>query len=682
MPNMNRVVAIIAVLTAAACAKQSSRTASTPPTRPTTAVALAEQRGPVRSVGAAVSLASPPSSAIAATGWSSLVVEVARVETGELVDLATAQNNVCGLYASGLAVCVDVVSRARTVVFAANPALQLRGPLKLRVANQLLCVESVWSVMCRSINSSAPSNQRVAEVRVPRGEWILDSVRGVVCTITTCVSVNTAAPASSAVLMFSSAVLPEAGPLRRSLVTTASRWALDQCPMQNGRGCLWCEGSGMCAKWRKALDIMRTPPKMPRRTTCVNGPNQVERCPPEPRARPIVMSDAAKRALIEKAWPTTEGTVAFGLVAELPDLGGRRRLVGSESAMCVVDPDDAFCATATTAPHSVARLPDWSNRNTAPVFVWATRLCALSRRDFRVTCSEIDLPSSAAVTVNLPSTTQLEKYTGIIAASNQRLCFSDPLGSVTCLTPDGAAPITIDATTLRGADGTSNLAVATADAARAKRSVSSARYFGDRFVTVNGPYLCRGDACQHAVTAVRVNRDDIPKQSPLVLSPRATQEFAQYEKRPIDNGAYACAPPVPKREDASVLERLADLSLPTVPLGRGGNWRCTNGTDAGFDVEVPTSWSRVIWWGNAACHATSSMLSCLPIREGGRTIHTVHVGFEIFAIDASSELLCVSAETVATPPICWRLDPSVGSFSPQLVTVPATLLAAPPARIR
>ncbi len=684
MPNLNRVVAIITLLTAAACANQSSRTAFTPPTGSTTTVASAKPIDPMPSVGPAttVSLASPPSSVVPATGWSSQPVAVARIETSELVDLATAKNNVCGLYASGLAVCVDVASRARTVVFAANPGLQIRGPLKLRVANQLLCVESAWSVMCRSLDGTAPSDLRVAEVRIPRGEWILDSVRSAVCTMTSCVSVNTAAPASPAAPMFALSVLPEAGPLRRSLVTTENRWALDQCPTQNGRGCLWCEGSGVCAKWRKALDILRTPPKMPRRTTCINGPNQVERCPPEPRARPIVMSDAAKRALIEKAWPTTMGTVAFGLVAELPDLGGRRRLVGAESAMCVVDTDDAFCATATTTPHSVARLPEWSNRNTEPVFVWATRLCALSRRDFRVTCSEIDSPSAAAVTVNLPSTTQLEKYTGVIAASTQRLCFSDPLGGVTCLTPDGTASITIDATTLRGTDATPNLAVTTPGGARAKRSVSSARYFGDRFVTVNGPYLCRGDTCQHAVTAVRVMRDDVPKQPPLVLSPRATQEFAQYEKRPIDNGAYACAPPVPKREDASVLERLADVSLSTVPLDRGGNWRCTNGNDVGFDVEVPAQWSRVIWWGNSACQASGSMLSCLPIREGGRTIHTVDVGFEIFAIDASSELLCTSAEAAATPPACWRLDPSAGSFAAQRVTVPANLLAVPPATIR
>lgn len=605
-----------------------------------------------------------------------------RVDTGELVDLATAKNHVCGLYGSGLAVCVDVSSRARTVVFAANPGLQLRGPLKLRVANQLLCVESAWSVMCRNIDGTAPSDRRVAEVRIPRGEWILDSVRRAVCTMTTCVSVNPAEPASAAVPMFALSVLPDAGSLRRSLVTAENRWALDQCPTQNGRGCLSCEGNGLCAKWRKTLDIMRTPPKMPRRTTCVNGPNQVERCPPEPRARPIVLSDAAKRALSEKAWPTTTGTVSFGLVAELPYWGRRHRLVGDESAICVVSDEDAGCATATTPPHTVAWLPEWRNRYVEPLFVWATRLCALSRRDFRVTCSEINLPSATAVTVNLPSTTQLEKYTGVVAASTHRLCFSDPRGGVTCVTPDGAAPITIDATTLRGADATASIAVATPGVARAKRSVSSARYFGDRFVTVNGPYLCRGDTCQHAVTAVRVMRDDVPKQPPLVLSPRATQEFAQYEKRPIDNGAYACTPPVPKREEVSVLERLANVSLSTVPLDRGGNWRCTNGNDAGFDLEVPAQWSRVIWWGNSACQASGTLLSCLPIREGGRNMFTVEVGFEIYAIDASSELLCASAEAAGTPPACWRLDSIADTFVPQRVVVPAPLLAAPPAQIK
>jgi hypothetical protein len=269
----------------------------------------------------------------------------------------------------------------------------------------------------------------------------------------------------------------------------------------------------------------------------------------------------------------------------------------------------------------------------------------------------------------------------VVAAANQRLCFSDPLGGVTCVTPDGTAPITIDATTLRGTDASANLAVTTPGGAHAKRSVSSARYFGDRFVTVNGPYLCRGDACQHAVTAVRTSGDDVPDQPPLVLSPRATQEFAQYERRPIDNGAVACAPPVPKRQAASVLERLAAVSLSTVPLDRGGNWRCTNGKDAGFDVDVPARWSSVMWWGHSACHASGSTLSCLPIREGGRKMFTVEVGFEIYAIDASGELLCVSAEAAASPPICWRLDSIADTFVPQRV-VPAHLLEAPPARIK
>ncbi len=598
-------------------------------------------------------------------------------ETGELVDIATAQSRICALYASGLAVCVDVQSRLRTVVFAANPGLQIRGSLKLRVADNLLCVASVWSVMCRAIDGAATPAGRVAEVRGPRGDWLLDSVRREICTTSTCVSIGSRELATPAAPMFPTTVLAEAGPLRRSAVTTENRWALDQCANSNGHGCLFCEGSGVCAKWRKSWDIAHTPPKMPRRATCINGPNQVERCPPTPPVRPIVMSEKTKHALIEKAWPVTTAPVSFGLVAQLPELGRRHRLVGNSSAMCVLGDDNALCATTTSLPRPVAGLPDW--RNAEPVFMWATRLCALSRRDFRITCVDIDKPSLGIIAVNLPSTTQLEKYAGVIAASVQRLCYSDPRGGVTCLTTDANAPVELDAKTLLGLDA--NINAPTRSASRTSRTVG-ARYASDRYVTPFGPYLCRGETCVHAVTGDRAARRELPARTPLVLSPRATQEFAGYERRPTDTGVMACVPPVPKRDVATSLERLTDVSLPTVPMGRGGNWRCTRGNDAGFDVDVPTQWSRVIWWGSAACNATGSTVSCLPIQDGGRKMYTLDFGFAISAVDVSSELLCASGEAEAMPPVCWRLDPTVRTFTPQAVAVPASLQDAPSARIK
>lgn len=671
MHKSNRVLVIVALSLAVACTPRSAAPADVRPVRPTVTTKPTVSKTPTAATPATpAALATPPT----ATPWRS--VDVVPVEPGELVDVATAKSNVCALYASGLAVCVDVLSRVRTVVFAANPSLALRGPLKLRVADELLCVASAWSVMCRSIDGSAMPDERVAEVRLPRGEWLLDSVRREICTMTDCVSVNPTEPAAPATPMFATAGLADAGPLRRSLVTAENRWALDECPTQNGRGCLSCEGNGLCAKWRKVLDIMRTPPKMPRRTTCVNGPNQVERCPPEPRARPIVLSDAAKRALIEKAWPTTTGTVSVGLVAELPNWGRQHRLVGNVSVMCVVSDEDAGCATASTPPHTVAWLPEWRNRNVEPLFVWATRLCALSRRDFRVTCSDIDRPSAGAIIVNLPSTTQLQTYTGVVAASAKRLCYSDPRGGVTCLTADALAPVELEVASFLGPAAAA--LVSTPNAARAARAVSSARYFSDRYVTLFGPYMCRGENCQHAVTAVRATTRELPTPKPMVLSPRATQEFASYERRPSDNGVMACVPPVPKRNSSTNLERLADVTLPTVPMRRGGTFRCTGGHDAGFDVDVPATWGRIMWWGSAACYATGSTVNCLPIREGGRKLHSVHVGFTIFAVDASSELLCASAEAETTAPVCWWLDPTAPTFVPVPMTVPADLRAASP----
>ena len=664
-------VVIVVFATTAACARNSRSAAPAPPPSATGAV----QHGPA-SVERAAPLAAPATAVLppALLQWQPVAVTPA--EIGELVDLATAKNIVCALYASGLAVCVDVQSHMRTVVFAANPSLELRGPLKLRLADELLCVESAWSVMCRGLDGSAMPDLRVAEVRVPRGEWLLDAVRSQVCTTTNCVSVDPIAPATPTTPMFPAAVRADAGPLRRSAVTAENRWALDQCPTQNDHSCLYCEGSGVCAKWRKAWDIAQTPPKMPRRATCVNGPNQVERCPPTPRAKPIVMSEATKRALIEKSWSNPSAPVRVGQVAALPLLSRRQRLVGNLSAMCIVADEDGFCATTTTPPHAVAWLPAW--RNAEPVFLWATRLCALSRRDFRVTCNDLDTASAAAVTVNLPSTTQLHSYGGVIAVSATRLCYSDPRGAVTCLTADANPPVELDAMTLRGL--AANPQAASADAPRTSRAVSRASYYGDRYLTLVGPYLCRGDSCQHAVTAARASRRDLPEPSPLVLAPRATQEFAGYERRPTDNGVMACAAPRPRVEAATTLARLAAVSISTVPMGRGGNWRCTGGDDAGFDVDVPPRWSRVLWWGSAACHASGSTVSCLPIREEGRNMHRVNVGFTIYAVDASSELLCASAEATTTPPVCWRLDPNATTFVPQRVTIPVALLVAPPAR--
>lgn len=570
---------------------------------------------------------------------------VVEIDDSTPLDFAITDDKICRLFASGQVTCVDASTRARTELFAANPALALRQELKLRAAGDLICLQTRWSVMCRTF-----ADPRVAEVHTPRDNWRLDPVKRQLCTAQQCISLE---PGKLALPVEITDVDRDS-----AAYTARNHWALARCSGTDDK-CLSCEGRGVCAKWRYAWDTMHIGPKIiTRGTGCVNGPNTVERCPPPPPPKRIVISEAAKGAAIAKHWGLVDDAVPWGVVATFAKLDYDSRLVANENAVCILQRKTAHCATTWVMPHDVQLPSKWRNDD---VFLWGSHACLLEADQFKISCMDIE-GNAGLRTIGLPSTTQMQRYQGTVAVGVQRLCYDDPSGGIACITANKNAAPELFAANEFGAAPTGGVRPA-------KRS-----YVGDPTgadIRVAGEFLCNVESCSHSQAKQVVPREQARTSiTALRLGANETMEFANYETRPRDNGVLACAPPKPRRTAVNELERVEPVSLQSAPLGRSGNLRCTNGHDGGVDVLVPNGW-RLRMWGDAVCDANGSVVACRLVRDGGRVEWTVEVGFKIESIDTSSHLLCVNPEAGAVGAVCWRREPGSQGFAPERIVVPA-----------
>lgn len=583
--------------------------------------------------------------------WASQ--DVVEVDDGTPLDFAITDDKICRLFASGKVTCLDVQTHARSELFAANPAMALRQELKLRAAGDWVCLQSRWSVMCRTF-----ADPRVAEVHTPRDRWRLDPSKRALCTATQCISLEPGKPALP--------VDSEKGDRDGGTYNALNHWAMARCT-GNDAMCLSCEGRGVCAKWRYAWDTMHMGPKIiTRGTGCVNGPNTVERCPPPPPPKRIVISEAAKGAAIAKHWGVVDDAVPWGVVAKFAKLDYDSRLLANEHAVCILQRKTAHCATVSVMPHDVQLPSKW--RLNDDVFLWGRYACLLEPDQFKISCMDIE-GDAGMRTIGLPSTTQMQRYQGTVAVGVQRLCYDDPSGGIACVTANmNAAPVLFAANEFGAAPS--------AGVRSAKRS-----YVGDPTgadIRVVGEFLCNVESCSHSQAKQVVPREQARTSiTALRLGATETMEFANYETRPRDNGVLACAPPKPRRNAVNELERVEPVSLQSAPLGRSGNLRCTNGHDGGVDVLVPSSW-RLRLWGDAVCDANGSVVACRLVRDGGRVEWTVDVGFAIESIDTSSHLLCVNSDAGAAGAVCWRREPGSPGFAPARLVVPVLATTARP----